>query len=285
MFQHQQSEGPIRERRKVLLIAGDSSARRLISTFLMTMGCACVVVSTQEEFVSFERENFDAVIIDLANSGLMAEPAIVRLHELHPSLSERTLAFSSDVTDPGLIELVERYSLRQISQEGLLQQVWATLQGLFEAPRLGKLLPRAMQVAQLIFDSFRLPLPIGVRGSPEPGRQLAYQHHNKIVDLLIEPREETGRVSLAGQVMGVGMRKGENSGLAVLLIDRMQTRARTTTNQFGEFQLEFDVVENLGLQIRLGEGSWASIPLGKMDWIKKRLSGLQAERSTTEKGS
>lgn len=273
MFQHQHNEGPIRERRKVLLIAGDSSPRRLISTFLMTMGCSCVVVSTQEEFAVFERESFDAVVIDVANSGVETEQAIVRLHDLHPSLSERILVFSSDVADPEVIEVVERYRLRQISQEGLLQQVWATLQELFEAPRLGKPLPQGMQVAQLIFDSFRLPLPIGVRGSPEPGRQLAYQHQNKIVDLLIEPREETGRVSLAGQVMGAGMRKGENSGLPVLLIDRMQTLARTATNQFGEFQLEFDVVENLGLQIRLGEGSWASIPLGRMDWIKKLLSG------------
>jgi CheY-like chemotaxis protein len=273
MFQHQNSEDPVRERRKVMLMARDSAERRLISTFLMTMGCGCVVVSTQEEFAGFEHETFDAVLIDVANSGVATEQAIARIHELHPSLSERILAFSSDVIDPEMIELIERYRLRQMSKEALLQQIWATLQELFEAPRLGKPLPRSMQVAQLIFDSFRMPLPAGVRGSPEPGRQLAYQHQNKIVDLLIEPREESGRVSLAGQVMGAGMRKGENSGLPVLLIDRMKTLARTTTNQFGEFQLEFEVVENAGLQIRLGDGSWASIPIGKMDWVKKKLSG------------
>jgi len=56
----------------------------------------------------------------------------------------------------------------------------------------------------------------------------------------------------------------------VLLIDGMTTVARTTTNQFGEFLLEFEIMEDPGLQIRVREG-WAAIPLGKMDWAKKWL--------------
>ena len=79
-------------------------------------------------------------------------------------------------------------------------------------------------------------------------------------------------MSLAGQVMGSGMRKTENSGLVVLLLDGSKTVAWTATNELGEFQLEFDLLEDAGLQIRLGEGSWAAIVLGKMDWAKTPLA-------------
>ena len=77
-------------------------------------------------------------------------------------------------------------------------------------------------------------------------------------------------MSLAGQVMGSGMRKAENANLVVLLLDGLKTVAHTVTNELGEFQLEFDLLEDAGLQIRLGEGSWTSIVLGKMEWAKKR---------------
>jgi len=39
--------------------------------------------------------------------------------------------------------------------------------------------------------------------------------------------------------------------------------------------LEFDLVGDASLQIQLDEGSWASIPLGKMDWVKKQFSAWE----------
>ena len=133
------------------------------------------------------------------------------------------------------------------------------------------LLPRSVEVAELIFDSFRAGSPARVRSSHGSGRQLAYRHKNKIVDLLITPRVGSGRVLLAGQVAGSGMGMARNNCLVVLLLDGMTTVARTTTNQFGEFLLEFEIIEDPGLQIRLREGCWTAIPLGKMDWAKKQL--------------
>lgn len=271
MLQQQHAKDQHRDHCRVLLIAGQSPLRSLILTFLSTMRCACVMVSTPQQLAGVQHEGFDAALIDMANSGMPAEQAILRLRERHPGLSERILAFSSGIANPEILELIERYGLRQMSRETLLPQVWATLEEFFAGSPITKLAPRSMEDAQLIFDSFRVPLPAGVRSSHESGRQLAYRHKNKIVDLLITPEVASSRVLLAGQVTGGSMGMARNNGLMVLLIDGMKTVARTTTNQFGEFQLEFEIMEEPYLQIRLGEGSWAAIRLGKMDWAKKRL--------------
>jgi hypothetical protein len=273
MLQQQHPEGPPRDQRRILIIAGESPLRSLISLFLSTMRCPYAIASTPQQLAGVRHKTFDWALIDLGNSGMPVEQAIVSLRELQPGLSERILAFSSGATKPEMLELIERYGLRQMPRQTSRPQVSATLLELTAASRITGPAPRSMQVAQLIFDSFRSPLPAGVRSSHESSRLLAYRHKNKIVDLLITPEVASSRVTLDGQVTGggMGMGMGKNNGLAVLLIDGMRTVARTATSQFGEFQLEFEILENPSLQIRLHEGSWAVIPLGKMDWVKKPL--------------
>jgi hypothetical protein len=201
-----------------------------------------------------------------------AEKAIESLRELHPGLSEKILAFSSGVINLEMIEVIKRYGLRQISRETLLPQVWATLEEFVATSRIIKLAPRSLEVAQLILDNFRLAAQEDARNSAESGRHLIYRHKNKVIDLLITPDVDTGRVLLAGQVMSVGMGIAKDKGLVVLLVDGMKTVALTTTNQSGGFQLEFEIGDNLVLQIRLREGPWAATALGKMDWARKRLA-------------
>jgi hypothetical protein len=63
-----------------------------------------------------------------------------------------------------------------------------------------------MQNARLIFDSFNEPAVVGLRGSSEPARQLAYQYDSATINLLIQHRSTGERISLAGQVLDVSMR-------------------------------------------------------------------------------
>jgi CheY-like chemotaxis protein len=250
------------------LIAREWSVRSLISTFLSTMGCTCVTVSNAQQLAGLQHESFDAVLIDIVDS-MSAEQVIVSVRELYPSLSERILAFSSGDTDPEMVDVIERCGLFQIPRETLLPQIWARLQEFVAGSRISRLVPRSIEVAELIFDSFRMPLPTGMRCSHETGRHLAYRCKNTIVDLLITPDVECDRISLVGQVMGMGIRKAKKDRLVVLLMNGMKTVARTNTNQYGEFQLESEIVEGAGLQIWPLEGCWAAIPLGKMDWAKR----------------
>lgn len=265
------------ERRRVLLIAEEPSLRSLISTLLVTMGCTCVVSSITEVDVLLERETFDAVVLKLNHSPLMTEQALLKIKKNRPSLSKRILVIRSDLTDPQTIELVERYDLRQVSHETLLQQLWTTLQDLFAFPRSPKLVPHSMETAQMIFDSLSSPLPAGVRGSLGGSRRLAYQHKIATIDLLIAPKEDRARISITGQVLYSVEKSDDSKGLPVLLISGMRTVARTSTNQFGEFSFECEPVEDACVEMRLGKGAWVSLPLGKMDWMKGSMVELKPE--------
>jgi CheY-like chemotaxis protein len=270
MLQRKNFEAPLVHRRKVLLVGAEPSVQSLISTFLATMGWICTVVPTKEEApVILQREAFDAVLIDLGSSETSAEQAILRIKQIRPSLADRMLVISNGVADREMIELIERHDLIQVSQEGMLQQLWITLQELFTSSRSRDLSPRAMQIARMIFDSFRSPLPVGVRSVFPGARQFAYQHKRTTID-------RSGRASLAGQVLDAE-KKGKNDGLSVLLVSGMGTLARTATNQFGEFHLECELPEDVSIEIRLGERSWVLVPLGKMDWAGKRMSSWPPE--------
>lgn len=262
-------EAPSVQRRKALLVGAEPSVQGLISTFLHTMGWTCTVVQNKEQTPAIlQREAFDAVVIDLGRSEKEAERAILAIKQIRPSLCDRMLVISHGSVDGRILELIERYDLIHLSQDGLLPQMWIALQDLVISPRSREQATRAMQVARMIFDSFRYP-PTGVRSLPSAARQMAYQHNKTIIDVSIEFGEGNGRMSLTGQVLD-GERTGKNDGLPVLLVSGMGTLARTATNRFGEFHVECDLPEVASLEIRLGERSWALVPLGKMDWAAKR---------------
>jgi hypothetical protein len=253
-------------RRKVVLAGAEPAVQGLISTFLHTMGWSCSVVQKKEEVPDIlQQEVFDAVVFDLGRSAAEAERTILKIKEVRPSLADRMLALTSGATDRRVLEVMERYRVMRLLPDGLLPQLWATLQELVAYPRSRDLPSRAMPVARMMFDSLRNPVAAGVRGSPAGARQLAYQYKKTIIDVSIEFAEGSSRMSLAGQVLD-SERKGKNESLPVLLVNEAGTLARTTTNRYGEFQMECDFPEELSLEIRLAERSWVLVPLGKMDW-------------------
>jgi CheY-like chemotaxis protein len=268
---------PPAPRRKVLLAGVEPAIQGLMSTFLHTMGWSCTVVQKKEEAPDIlQQEAFDAVVIDLGRSAAEAEQTILRIKEVRPSLGDRMLVLRGSAVDYGILELMERHDLNQLLQDGLLSQLWASLQELVAHPRFRELPARGMPVARMMFDSLRNPAAAGVRGSSPEARQLAYEYKKTIIDVSIEFAEGSGRMSLAGQVLD-GERKGKNEGLTVILVSETGTLVRTVTNRYGEFQIECDFPEDLSLEIRLGERSWVLVPLGKMDWAGRRASGWHTE--------
>jgi hypothetical protein len=236
------------------------------------MGWSCTVAQKKEDAPAIlQQEAFDAVVIDLGRSDTEAERTILKIKEIRPSLGDRMLVLGGSAGDRGVFELVERYHLIQLFQDGLLPQLWATLQEFVSYPRSRELPARGMPVARVMFDSLKNPPAAGIRGASPGTRQLAYHYKRTIIDVSLE-FEGSGRMSLAGQVLD-GDRKSKNESLPVLLVSEAGTLARTATNQYGEFQMECGFPEDLNLEIRLGERSWVLVPLGKMDWTAKRTSG------------
>ena len=105
--------------------------------------------------------------------------------------------------------------------------------------------------ARLVFSSSSEPLRAGVRGTAAPTCHLLFEEGNLLLDLHMKPETERSLVSLAGQILDRTQsdRVYENSSVAVLR--QNEEVARTATNEFGEFQLEFPPGDNLMLTVSL----------------------------------
>ena len=260
------------KRKRALLLGAPSPDRDHISTFLSTMGWTCTTVCVEAEMLAkIERAPFDAVLLDLSRSGECAEQTILSIREIRPSLSERILVISSGNLDPQTLEVIERYDLAHLPHERLLSQLWVTLENLFLNRGPHKSASGNTRAARLLFDSFRLPSPVGVRASPTSGRHLTYEHNGTFIEVFLNRSLGSERVSLVGQVLDVTKGGEGNPALPVILVDDSRTLARATTNDSGEFNLEFNSADNVNLEIRLGERSWVSIPIGALDWVKAQV--------------
>jgi hypothetical protein len=133
---------------------------------------------------------------------------------------------------------------------------------------------RVREIAQLILDTFEQPMLAGVRSANSAARQLLYKAGPFQIDVRLAPVLGSGRVSLAGQVMNAEAPKKGLHELPVVLRSGELKRARTMTNQFGEFQLEFEPAEELHLSFEFSREMEVVIPLsgfrtgdGEVSWI------------------
>jgi hypothetical protein len=112
---------------------------------------------------------------------------------------------------------------------------------------------------RLLFDSSLAPVPAGMRGSVA-ARQFLYETDEYYIDLRVEPHREAHQAALVGQVLS---RRGKRaaSGLAVLLQDGRRPIAETSTNQFGEFQFEFNATNSLSISVSRDKSDAIVLPL------------------------
>jgi hypothetical protein len=117
---------------------------------------------------------------------------------------------------------------------------------------------------RLLFDSSLAPVPAGMRGSVA-ARQFLYETDEYYIDLRVEalrvePHREAHQGALVGQILN---RRGKQAaqGMAVLLHDGKRPIAETSTNQFGEFQFEFEATNSLSISVRRDKSDAIVLPL------------------------
>jgi DNA-binding NarL/FixJ family response regulator len=110
------------------------------------------------------------------------------------------------------------------------------------------LLPLPM--ARLVFSTSGEPLREGVRGAGAATCHLLYEEGNWLLDLHVKP-QENNLVSVAGQILERRQSEPAYGGFTVAVLRETVELARTTTNEFGEFQLEISRAENLLLRVAL----------------------------------
>jgi hypothetical protein len=120
--------------------------------------------------------------------------------------------------------------------------------------------PRASRGVRLIFDSLLQPVTAGLRGSVA-ARQFLYETDEYYIDLRLEPHRAENRGCIVGQVLNRSGAERSAQGVSVSLQEGKQAIAQTSTNQFGEFQLEFSAAGELCVSIGRKQENEILLPL------------------------
>jgi hypothetical protein len=136
-----------------------------------------------------------------------------------------------------------------------------TVKAAFANRAAGRLQHEYPEVASLLFDSFRGPQLAGVRSSASASQQLLYGAGDYRIDVRIEPQMDSDRVVLIGQVLNSADPDELLSSRPVSLLKGRKILAESVTSEFGEFQIECELQENLRLTVLLPEGREISLHL------------------------
>lgn len=116
-----------------------------------------------------------------------------------------------------------------------------------QGPERVQVLPRIR--ARLTFDSFREPALAGVRSQQRIARQAMYEAGDYLLDLRIENERGEPKVSLVGQIANRATPEQRLANVPVILAAGAEILGRTLSNEFGEFQMEYEPRRPLSLYV------------------------------------
>jgi hypothetical protein len=138
---------------------------------------------------------------------------------------------------------------------------------------------------EVLFDSFLVPAPAGLRATWQVGWQGLYRAGDCSIDLRIEPELKSTRAAVIGQISNHVLPEVEMGNIPVSLRLGKQVVAETLSNRFGEFQMEYEQQARLKLCIYLKDGSKnIQVPLKRL--TSEKPAGIQRapsrKRAATE---
>ena len=123
-------------------------------------------------------------------------------------------------------------------------------------------IPANWTVANLVFDSFAQPLPVGVRSAALSAWQVVYEAEGLTVDLRFGHRAQSKTVHLVGQVFDKrAVRLWQSDATIEVSTELDHVVATTTVNAMGEFHIEFKPQDRLWLSVKAAERNTVRIPL------------------------
>lgn len=122
---------------------------------------------------------------------------------------------------------------------------------------------RTVALADLIMDSSLPAAAVGVRSSGTGPRQLLYRCGTVNIDVRVEEIPASGRISIVGQVLDSAKTSQMIANIQVAVVFEDGDIQKTTTNKFGEFQLECETVSHLYLAMRLDKRMEVWVPLNR----------------------
>jgi len=127
---------------------------------------------------------------------------------------------------------------------------------------------------ELIFDSFLVPAPAGLRATWQVGWQALYRAGDCSLDLRVEPELHSSRAAVIGQISNHIVPGNRMEGIPVCVKSGRLVVAETRSNAFGEFQMEYEQQGRLQLCVHLENGTKRfQVPLKKL--ASEKLSGIE----------
>jgi hypothetical protein len=127
---------------------------------------------------------------------------------------------------------------------------------------------------ELIYDSFLVPAPAGLRATWQVGWQALYRAGDCSLDLRVEPELHSSRAAVIGQISNHVVPGDRMQGILVYVKSGRVVVAETRSNEFGEFQMEYEQQGRLQLCVDMDNGSKRfQVPLKK--FASDKLAGIQ----------
>jgi DNA-binding response OmpR family regulator len=113
-----------------LIIEDEPSIRNVLYVLLAGLGCDGDVAHSTDQAVSMIRHGqFDAVLLDLRSADALPQMDTA-IREFQPSLVGRVLVITGEVSDPAILEMLERYSVPHIRRSRVSSDLWGRLRTL-----------------------------------------------------------------------------------------------------------------------------------------------------------
>jgi len=118
-------------------------------------------------------------------------------------------------------------------------------------------------LAELVMDSSRLPAAAGLRSTGQAPLLLLYRAGQVNIDIRFEEVPTSNRISVVGQVLDLSKPKQPvaNVQVAIVCVDAEIGKAKT--NQFGEFQMEYEAKSQVELIVRISDDKEIIVPLSQ----------------------
>jgi hypothetical protein len=104
-------------------------------------------------------------------------------------------------------------------------------------------------ILRLAYDSFRDPVPAGMRAEDRVSRHTLFEAGNFALDLRLEQEKGSPLTTLVGQLTNREEPDGSLDEAPVLLMTRKEIVAHAVYNRFGEFQMDYPPSRHLRLCI------------------------------------
>jgi CheY-like chemotaxis protein len=262
------SVGTQQNQPKVLILGANSLVRDNVRVLLRSMGYQCLLASARKQALwLLEQEKPEAAILDPHFPDASPAGVVAMFHKRAPGLLGRAIVLLREETDPELLEVLDAYSVPRVRLDALLRELWPCLDSLLRRVLPPRIVTRG---APLVFDSFLELSLAGIRSLGCGCRQLRYESDTLVADFSIEGQNDSGRMTLTGQVLDTAQGEPQVSSVPVVMQGHAGLIGIAKTNQWGEFHFEFEPQPGITLEIRARENFWVSAGLPDLHGVSHR---------------